>query len=248
VYLIDIACFSIAVLKKYRDTLPINKRKVKMLEVKVSGLLPGTRSYECKVVGTGDTVRLTSKSLTPVYASGSRTETPEQSQDTSDDSSGADGVDESASSAEDAAEADVVDATPAGFSLVGAADWRPVLDFDDLVTQRHPGLDVHDPDRMRSSVAKTPCDLFLALLPMKMVEPRLVFGKNARKRSHGVFATELLIPSGSSTSQPGCLCVTRSSKSSTGRQSARRRGVFSIRFGCVLCTGLGLLNPARPRS
>jgi hypothetical protein len=171
VYLVDIARFSIAVQKKYRDTLPRNKRKVKKLEVKASGLLPGTRSHECKVVGTGDTVRLSSKSLSHVHASGSRTETPEQSQDTSDDSSGVGGVEESESSAEDAAGADTVDATPAGFSLLGAADWRPVPDFDNPVTQKHPSFDVDNPGGMRSSLAKTPCDLFLAFFPMELVKP-----------------------------------------------------------------------------
>jgi hypothetical protein len=58
VYLVDIACFSIAAQKKYRDNLPSNKKKVETLEVKVSGPLPGTRSYECKVVGTGDSQAL----------------------------------------------------------------------------------------------------------------------------------------------------------------------------------------------
>jgi hypothetical protein len=127
VYLVDTACFSISVQKKFRETLPSNKKKFKTLDFKVSGLLPGTRSYECKVVGTGATVRLSSKSLSHVHSSGSRTESPEQSQNTSDDSSGADGVEESESSAEDAAEADVVDATPAGLSLVGAGALCPIL-------------------------------------------------------------------------------------------------------------------------
>jgi hypothetical protein len=145
------------------------------LEVKVSGLLPGTRSYKCKVVGTGDTVRLSSKSLSHVHASGSRTETPQQSHEACDGSFGVAGVEESESSADDAAEADTVDATPAGFSLVGAADWRPVPDFDDPVTQRHPRFDVGNSGSMRSSVAKTPCDLFLAFFPMELVEPRLMF-------------------------------------------------------------------------
>jgi hypothetical protein len=82
VYLADIACFNIAVQKKDRDTLSSNKRKVNSSKVHVSGLPPGTRSHECKVVGTGDTVRLSSKSLSHVHASGSRTETPEQSRHT----------------------------------------------------------------------------------------------------------------------------------------------------------------------
>jgi hypothetical protein len=110
-----------------------------------------------------------------VHASGSRTKTPEQLQNSFDDSSGVDGVEESGTSAEDVAEADAVDATPAGFSLVGAADWRPVPDFDDPVTQSHPSFDVDNPGRMRSDVAKTPCDLFLAFFPMELVEPRLMF-------------------------------------------------------------------------
>jgi hypothetical protein len=69
----------------------------------------------------------------------------------------------------------VVDATPSGLSLIGAADWRPVPDFDDPVTQRHPSFDANHPGRMRSSASKTPCDLFLAFFPMELVDPRLIF-------------------------------------------------------------------------
>jgi hypothetical protein len=171
--------------KKHRDTLPSNQKKVETLEFKVSGILPGTRSYECKVVGTEDTVRLSSKSLSHVHSSGSRTETPEQPQGTSDDSSGVDGVEESESSAEDAAEADVVDATPAGLSQVGVADWRPVPDFDYPVTQQHPSFEVINPGRIRSSVLKTLCDLFLAFFPMELVDPRLIFWReHATEHEH----------------------------------------------------------------
>jgi hypothetical protein len=58
---------------------------------------------------------------------------------------------------------------------VGAVDWRPVPDFDDVITLRHPSFDVDNSGRMRSSVAKTPCNLFLAFFPMELVEPRLMF-------------------------------------------------------------------------
>jgi hypothetical protein len=80
-------------------------------------------------VGTGDTVRLLSKSLSHVHASGACTEAPEQSQDASGDSSGAVGVEESKSSAEDAAEADAVDATPAGFFAGGRRELAPCALF-----------------------------------------------------------------------------------------------------------------------
>jgi hypothetical protein len=41
------------------------------VKVKVSGRVPGKRSYECEVLGTRETVTLSSRSLAELYASGS---------------------------------------------------------------------------------------------------------------------------------------------------------------------------------
>jgi hypothetical protein len=70
VYLVDIACFSIAVEKKYRDTLPTNLKNFQ--DDRGQGLWSSSRHQELRVQsgGTRDKVRLSSKSLSHVHASG----------------------------------------------------------------------------------------------------------------------------------------------------------------------------------
>jgi hypothetical protein len=63
VYLVDCKCFSAAVLRKYRVPLQNNEKIYKVVKVKVLGLVPGSRSYECVLVGIADKVKLSSKSL-----------------------------------------------------------------------------------------------------------------------------------------------------------------------------------------
>jgi hypothetical protein len=60
-YLVDVKYFSLAMLKRYRDTLPDTERKCKIGKSKVLAPIPGSRS--CQVLGTADTLRLSSKSL-----------------------------------------------------------------------------------------------------------------------------------------------------------------------------------------
>jgi hypothetical protein len=60
-----------AVLNRHRNTLPNNEKKSKIVKVKVLGLVPGSRSYECQVQGIADKVKLSSKSLNQLHASGS---------------------------------------------------------------------------------------------------------------------------------------------------------------------------------
>jgi hypothetical protein len=62
-HVVDCKCFNGAVLRKYRDTLQNNETKKKVVTVKTLGLVPGSRSNECVVVGTADKVKLSSKSL-----------------------------------------------------------------------------------------------------------------------------------------------------------------------------------------
>jgi ribosomal protein L10 len=47
VYLVDSKNFKPAVLKTYRETLPDNGNNYKIVKVKVLGLVPGSRSYQC---------------------------------------------------------------------------------------------------------------------------------------------------------------------------------------------------------
>jgi len=101
---VDCKCFDAAVLRKYRDTLPNNKTESKVVKVKVLGLVPGSRSYDSKVVGVADKVKVSSKSLGQLYAVRSREAPTQRSNDGSDDDWGPGEGEGSESSDEDAAE------------------------------------------------------------------------------------------------------------------------------------------------
>jgi hypothetical protein len=73
---------------------------------------------------------------------------------------------------------------------VSAADWRPLAALDDQLTQRHPAFDVDKPGRSRSNVPTTPCDLFLAFLPLDLVETEFSrWQQHARDNEHGGLAS-----------------------------------------------------------
>jgi hypothetical protein len=55
-YRVDAKFFEVAPLKRYQDTLPDDQKRVKQVKFVCLCLLPVPRSYECKVVGTRDTV------------------------------------------------------------------------------------------------------------------------------------------------------------------------------------------------
>jgi hypothetical protein len=57
-YRVDAKFFEAAPLKRYQDTLPDDVKRSKQVKFVGLCLLPGTRSYECKVVGTRDKVKL----------------------------------------------------------------------------------------------------------------------------------------------------------------------------------------------
>jgi hypothetical protein len=71
-YRVDAKVFEAAPLKRYQNTLHDDKKMSKQAKVVVLCLLPGTRSYECKVVGTRDTVKLSGKVLTVLEHSASQ--------------------------------------------------------------------------------------------------------------------------------------------------------------------------------
>jgi hypothetical protein len=161
--------------------------------VKLLRLLPGTRTYECEVVGATCTVKLSSKSLADLDASGSGPRNRHHSNSIEDDDgsvgdeegSGLDAggsVEEHDEEAADTARDDIAGVT--------AADWRPLAAFDDQLTQRHPAFDFDNPGRLRSNVPTTPCDLFLAFFPLELVEtefPR--WQQHARDNERGGLAS-----------------------------------------------------------
>jgi hypothetical protein len=61
-YRVDARHFEAAPLKRYLDTLSDDERRSQQVKVLCLRLLPGSRSYECKVVGTRDTVNCPARS------------------------------------------------------------------------------------------------------------------------------------------------------------------------------------------
>jgi hypothetical protein len=87
VYLVDIKYLKEAVVQRWRDTLEDTETNSRLVKFKALGLLPGSRSYKCEVVGVPGTVKLSSKALAHVYTYRSRTLVP-VNVETSDGSSG----------------------------------------------------------------------------------------------------------------------------------------------------------------
>jgi hypothetical protein len=106
VYPVESKYVDLALLRKYHETLPKNERTCRVVKVKVLRLLPGTRSYECQVVGVPDKDKLSGKSSGQVHAIRSRPQAP-RNRDTSSDDDGVSGKPEgSVSSDEDVPEPD----------------------------------------------------------------------------------------------------------------------------------------------
>jgi hypothetical protein len=70
-YLVDATFFEAAPLKRYQDTLPDDEQLSNKVVFVCLCPIPGTRSYECKVVSTRDTVKLSCKVLTVLEHSAS---------------------------------------------------------------------------------------------------------------------------------------------------------------------------------
>jgi hypothetical protein len=74
--LVDRKNFKPAVLKKYREALLNHEANSNFVQVKVLGLMPGSRSYACQVLGLPDKVKLSSKSLSVLHSSGPQQQEP----------------------------------------------------------------------------------------------------------------------------------------------------------------------------
>jgi hypothetical protein len=170
VYLVDSKNLQPAVLHRYRNTLPSNEKKSKLVKVKVLCLVPGSRSYDCQVQGIADKVKLSSTSLGQLHASGSIQGAPIQSETSSEISHGSEAGEDEDSSAGSSAEAApaIEDTDIAG---IVASDWKQVAAFTDQIPLRYPTFDSSARGMLRVNVPKTPCDLFLAFFPIALVEP-----------------------------------------------------------------------------
>jgi hypothetical protein len=98
-------------------------------------MIPQTWRYECQVVGIGDKVRLSSKSLVQVQINGKRTNRTQQSKNISEYECVSDEGSGSESSGENASETDAIDTAHSGVANIVAADWRPVAAFDDKIVE-----------------------------------------------------------------------------------------------------------------
>jgi hypothetical protein len=140
--------------------------------VKALGLLSGSRSYKCEVVGVRGTVKLSSKALAHVYAFGLRAPEPVNSE-TSDEISGSVGESDSESSGDcSSSDGEPVDAVQSHFSQLIASEWQKVDTFAGQCTRFHPNIDKNTKQRLRRDAPKTPCDLFLEFFPLDLVERR----------------------------------------------------------------------------
>jgi hypothetical protein len=169
-YLVDRKNFKPAVLKKYREALPNHATNSNLVQVKVLGLVSGSRSYECQVLGLPDKVKLSSRNLSVLHSSGPQQNAPQPSEDVSEEYVGSGESEDGDSGADSAADAWPVD-SPTDFTEVLASDWLPIAGFENQVTAMHPTFDADEPARFRRRVRKTPCDLFLAFFPLELVEP-----------------------------------------------------------------------------
>jgi hypothetical protein len=152
VYLVDIKYPGEAVVQRWRDTLKDTESNSRLVKVKALGLLPGSRFYKCEVVGVRGTVKLSNKALAHVYACGLRAPAPVNSE-TSDETSGSVGESDSESSGDcSSSDGEPVDAVHSHYSQLTASEWQK--------------------GRLGRDVPKTPCDLFLELFPLELVERR----------------------------------------------------------------------------
>jgi len=192
VYLVAVQVFAPEVLRQWRATLSDNEKRCKTVRVKVLGMVSGTRSYECEVVSTGARVTVSSKSLATLDTS----RAPDSTRNTLNDDSHDTGSDfeedelrsESPGSDEDVA----VDELPTTFTDVAAQDWARVQHFDDQMTQRHPNFDRECAGRLRGHPVQSPCALFMAFMPLELIEPRFSHWRMhaAEHDHHGIQALD----------------------------------------------------------
>jgi hypothetical protein len=127
--------------------------------------VPGSRSYECEVIGVAGTVKLSSKSLAQLHSPRSHIQAPDNSETSLNSNGSAEGSESDAPDVEDCY------TRRTGYAELTAHDWEKVHSFRDECIQSFPNFDIDCKGRMRTAVAKTPVDLFLAFLPPELVEP-----------------------------------------------------------------------------
>jgi hypothetical protein len=172
VYLVDIKNLEAPVIHRWHETLEDIEKNSRVARVKVLGLLPGSRSYKCEVLGVRGTVKLSSKALAHVHACGSRTREPVNT-DTLCESSGSVGDSDSEPSGDySSSDGEPVAAEPSHYSQLTASDWQKVDSFADQCARLHPNIDKNEKGSLRRGVPKTPCDLFLEFFPLELVEGR----------------------------------------------------------------------------
>jgi hypothetical protein len=172
VYLVDIKYLEEAVVQRWRDTLKDTERNSRLVKVKALGLLPGSRSCKCEVVGVRGTVKHPSTALAHVYTCGLRAPAPVDSE-TSDETNGSVGESDSESSGDcSSLDGEPVDAVQSHFSQLTASEWQSVDTFADQCTRFHPNIEKNAKGRLRRDVPKTPCNLFLEFFPLELVERR----------------------------------------------------------------------------
>jgi hypothetical protein len=152
-----------------------------MVKVKVLGLMAGSRSYECQVVGIADKVRLSSKSLANVDAPASH-QGPNSTTTVTYQSG--DAVDTEESESDEVVEDDAVDAVANDLSILKAKDWRLESDFEDSLASQHPNIIPDSLGELRVRIAMAACDIFFTLFSMALVEAAFPSWRGKRQANH----------------------------------------------------------------
>jgi hypothetical protein len=161
-YLVDIKHVPTEVRARWRQQLPNNEKNAKVVSCKVLGLIEGTRSYQCEVVGVPFKFILSSKALATVQTSGPRPAVNNE-EETSSDEKSCSGEDESGVlDGEDGSGEDADDFAETGFAHLTALDWRKVNSFEDQCLRFYPNVDKDKKGSLKQNMAINPVDLFLA--------------------------------------------------------------------------------------
>jgi hypothetical protein len=121
--------------------------------VKVLGLVPGSRSNQCVLVGIADKVKLSSKSLGRLQAALAHEAPPKHICKDSDDNFGPGEGEGSESCDEDASEVCALDTVNGNVAQVAAAGWREVAHCDDQLIARHSDFDIEHSGKFRAFVS-----------------------------------------------------------------------------------------------
>jgi hypothetical protein len=184
VYLVDTKHLEESVIRRWRDSIADTEKKSRLAKVKVLGLIPGSKSYKCEVLGVPGTVKLSSRCMTTIHAGGSRTQAPMSTNNLSETSSDAATCTSESSDGEDSACPRPVDTVHTDYSQLTAGDWQKVDKFADQCARLHPNIDKHEKGRLRRDVTTNPCDLFFEFFPLELVEGRFAHWEQHAEHSN----------------------------------------------------------------